>query len=397
MGEGNGLPPRRRVGAVVIGGDYQGLGIVRSAGRIGAPVCVIDDERSIARFSRYASHAVRVDDLRDGERSVEAVIATGRRLGLDGWVLFPTREETVAAFSQQRDRLLATFRVPTPGWETIRWAWDKRKTYELAGELGIPAPQTWCATSGGHLDAIDWQYPVVLKPAIKEHFFYATRAKGWLAEDRQQLERRYAEAVELIGRDEVMVQTLIPGTGQSQYAYCAFFKAGSALASMVVRRRRQHPPELGRASTYVETIELPKLEELSVRFLRAIDYYGLAELEYKYDERDGQYKLLDVNARTWGYHALGARAGVDFAAMLLRDQLGEPVEPARARPGIRWMRLLTDFPTAVVEMRRGTLGLRGYLTTIRAVDQEAVFTRRDPLPGLVELALLPYLAVRRGF
>jgi predicted ATP-grasp superfamily ATP-dependent carboligase len=397
MGEGNGLRPRRRVGAVVVGGDYQGLGIVRSTGRLGAPVCVIDDERSIARFSRYTSHAVRVEDLRDGERSVESVLATGRRLGLDGWVLFPTRDEIVAAFSQHRDHLLATFRVPTPGWNTIRWAWDKRKTYDLAGRLGISIPQTWYAASGGDPDRIDWQYPVVLKPAIKERFFYATRAKGWLAEDRAQLERRYAEAVELIGRDEVIVQTLIPGGGQSQYAYCAFFKGGSALASMVVRRRRQHPPELGRASTYVETIELPELEELSVRFLRAIDYYGLVELEYKRDERDGEYKLLDVNARTWGYHSLDARAGVDFSAMLLRDQLGEPVERVRARPGIRWMRLVTDLPTAAIEMRRGTLGLRGYLGSIRGVDEEAVFTLRDPLPGLVELALLPYLAIRRGF
>jgi D-aspartate ligase len=38
----------------------------------------------------------------------------------------------------------------------------------------------------------------------------------------------------------------------------------------------------------VETIELPDLEMLSERFLNAIDYYGLVELEYKLDLRDGQ-------------------------------------------------------------------------------------------------------------
>ena len=53
------------VGAVVIGGDYQGLGIVRSLGRRGIPVCIIDDEYSIARFSRYAQRAIRVRELRD--------------------------------------------------------------------------------------------------------------------------------------------------------------------------------------------------------------------------------------------------------------------------------------------------------------------------------------------
>jgi len=56
---GPGLPGRD-VGAVVIGGDYQGLGIARSLGRRGIPVCVIDDEISIARASRFVRDTVRV-------------------------------------------------------------------------------------------------------------------------------------------------------------------------------------------------------------------------------------------------------------------------------------------------------------------------------------------------
>src|SRR5207245_10693964 len=124
----------------------------------------------------------------------------------------------------------------------------------------------------------------------------------------------------------VMIQDLIPGDGRQQFAYCAFFKGGRAVGSMVVRRRRQHSPEFGRASTFVETIELPLLEQLSERFLRAIDYYGLVELEYKLDPRNGEYKLLDVNARTWGYHTLGPGAGVDFPYMLFADKVGEQVK-----------------------------------------------------------------------
>jgi predicted ATP-grasp superfamily ATP-dependent carboligase len=164
-----------------------------------------------------------------------------------------------------------------------------------------------------------------------------------------------------------------------------------------VRRRRQHPPEFGRASTFVETVEEPLLEQLSERFLRSIGYYGLVELEYKRDERDGTLKLLDVNARTWGYHTLGARAGVDFPALLFADQVGEPVTPCRARAGVRWVRLATDLPTAAVEAAAGRLEWRAYLRSLGRADTEAVFSRKDPLPGLVELALLPYLAVTRGF
>jgi predicted ATP-grasp superfamily ATP-dependent carboligase len=384
-------------GAVVVGGDFQGLGIARSLGRRGIPVCVVDDERSISRYSRYVGRFVRVGELREERATVETLLDVGRRLALEGWVLYPTREETVAALSRHRDRLSEVFRVPTPAWGSIRFAWDKRRTYELAAELGIPAPRTWRVASIEELDAVDGEPPFALKPAIKEHFVYATRAKAWRGETRAELRELFRRANELMPASEILVQELIPGDGRNQFAYCAFFKDGDAVGSMVARRRRQHPPEFGKASTYVETIELPELEELSLRFLRAIDYYGLVELEYKQDDRDGTFKLLDVNARTWGYHSLGARAGVDFPYLLFADQVSGVPDRGRTRPGVRWVRLLTDLPTAALLVRRRQLSVRKYLRSLRRANTEAVFSRDDPLPGFVEILLAPYLALRRGF
>src|SRR5229473_1623268 len=136
-------PPNGVPGAVIIGGDYQGLGIVRSLGRKGIPVCVIDDEHSISRYSRYTSIAVSVPNLRDTEQATNALLRIGHSLDLKGWILFPTRDELVAALSNQRCALSEFFRVPTPAWDSIQWIWDKRNTYKLAQELGIPIPQTW--------------------------------------------------------------------------------------------------------------------------------------------------------------------------------------------------------------------------------------------------------------
>jgi predicted ATP-grasp superfamily ATP-dependent carboligase len=388
---------KKTVGAVVVGGDYQGLGIVRSLGRRKVPVCVIDDERSIARFSKYTTYFVPVDSLRDEKQTVEHVLEIGRRLDLKGWVLYPTREETVAAIARNRSSLAGFFRVPTPAWDTTQWFWDKRNTYRRASELGIPTPSTWYVRDISDLENIDADPPFVIKPAIKEHFIYSTKAKAWRANSRAELRELFRRAAGLVGPGEVMVQSLIPGGGSQQFGYGAFFKEGRALGSMVVRRARQHPPEFGRASTYVETIELPLLEVLSERFLRAINYYGLVELEYKLDPRDQQYKLLDVNGRTWGYHTLGPGAGVDFPYMLFADQMGEPVEPIRGRPGVKWIRLITDLPTGVVEILGGRQSLGAYLRTLAGFHVESVFSREDPLPGLAELVLLPYLALKRGF
>jgi predicted ATP-grasp superfamily ATP-dependent carboligase len=320
------------------------------------------------------------------------------RLGLDGWVVFPTREETVAALSRHRVRLAGRYRIPTPPWDVIKWAWDKRNTYRRAAELGIPAPRSWTLHAPGDLEQVDGAPPFVIKPAIKEHFLYATGRKAWRADSRRELEHRVREASSLIGVREVIVQELVPGSGAAQLAYCAFFKEGASRARMVVRRLRQHPPEFGRASTFVETIDDSRLDEPSERFLRSIDYYGLVELEYKTDARTGEAKLLDVNARTWGYHDLGRRAGVDFPLHLYRDQLGlAPPDAGRAQPGVAWIRLATDVPTAGLELLRGSLHWRPYLRSLRMANTESVFARDDLLPGLAETALLPYLAIKRGF
>ena len=145
----------RTVGAVVIGGDYQGLGIVRSLGRQGVPVCVVDDELSISRYSRYCTKFVKLTNLHDERVAVDSLLDLGRRLGLDGWVLYPTREELVAALSRYRSELSEVFRVPTPDWESVKWAWDKRNTYRLAQSLEIPTPATHYPQSLDQLAELD--------------------------------------------------------------------------------------------------------------------------------------------------------------------------------------------------------------------------------------------------
>lgn len=387
----------RAPGAIVVSGDYQGLGIVRSLGRQGIEVVVIDDEHSIGRYSRYAVGSYRFGELRTDEQIVGALLSVAERRDVEGWVVYPTREETVAALSRHREQLSERFRIPTPDWSVTRFAWDKRNTYARAAELNIPTPRTWRISSEDELDTVDGEPPYVIKPAIKEHFFYATKCKAWRANSRDELVQRFRAAATLVGTEEVVVQELIPGDGHAQLAYCAMFKHGRPVASMLVNRLRQHPVEFGRASTFVRTIEAPEVEEASIRFLRSIDYYGLVELEYKYDRRDGLPKLLDVNARTWGYHSLGPRAGVDFPYLLYADQIGLPVPHGlEARPGISWVRLATDVPTAAAELVRRRLDWRAYLRSLRVLDVESVFTPDDLGPGFAELALLPYLAIKKG-
>jgi D-aspartate ligase len=383
---------------VVLGGDYVGLGVVRSLGPRGVPLCVVDDELSISPFSKHVEKAIRIQSIGDQDHTAEHLLRLGRKHGLEGWVLFPTRDESVAALSRHREALSELYRVSSPGWDCFEWAWDKRKTYQLAERLGIPTPRTWYPRTVDEVEAVDCEPPFVVKPAIKPRFLAATKKKAWRADSRGELARMFAEALSVTDGEPIMVQEFLPGFGERQFAYCALFKEGRALASMVARRVRQHPMDFGRASTYVETVGAPEIEELGRSFLAEIDFHGLVEVEFKHDPTTGNYNLLDMNARCWGYHSLGVAAGVDFPYLCYADQLGEPVGPEkRARTGVSWMRLLTDAPTAALEIRARRLSIRSYLAELRGRPAEAVFSVRDPKPGLAELALIPYLAKNRAF
>jgi predicted ATP-grasp superfamily ATP-dependent carboligase len=303
----------------------------------------------------------------------------------------------VAAVSLHREELSSVFKVTTPDWETTKWVWNKKNTYDLAKQLDIPCPETFNPRSEEELEPLFAKLPLAVKPAVKENFFYATGAKAWRANTPDELRQLFAAARAQIPLDELLVQEIVPGDGTSQYSYCAFFRDGEAHSSLVARRLRQHPYEFGRAATYVESTSSPEIETLSERFLKHINFYGLVEVEYKLDPGDNRYKLLDVNARIWGFHSLGSAAGVDFPYLLFADQTGLTTAGCRGKSDIGWLRLIADIPTAFSQLAHRRDDLRSYLRSLRRTRIESVFCKEDLLPSLAEVALLPYLISRKYF
>jgi predicted ATP-grasp superfamily ATP-dependent carboligase len=377
-------------GALVIGSDYRALGVVRSLGRRGVPAWVLrhGDDR-LAGFSRFAQ---RTMPLVDG---TDFLLSLCNEHGLDGWTLFASSDESAAFVARHHDELAARFRLTTPPWSVTQYAYDKRLTYPLAESLGVDVPRTWYPRDGADVSAIDCEFPVAIKPAVKDGFNRLTAAKAWRVDSRDELVARYEEACTLVDPETLMVQDVIPGGGSDQLSYAAVCDAGRPLAALTARRTRQFPMDFGRASTHVETAHLPEVEEPARALLERIGYTGLVEVEFKRDPRDGRCKLLDVNPRVWGWHTLGARAGVDFAYLAWLLARGETVPVSTPRPGVRWTRLSTDLPTVLQEIGRGRLSVRDYVGSLRGPREHAIFARDDPLPGLLELPLLASLVARR--
>jgi D-aspartate ligase len=375
---------KNQPGAIVLGGNFVGLGIVRSLGAYGIPTWVLDADRSksIAQFSRYTTRFIETK-----EAITDVLLREGRKHQLSGWVIFPVADEYVEAVSANRELLSSIYRVTTAPPEVTRFALDKRLTYRRANELGIAAPWTSVGNSVAEVEAEGVPYPVILKPAINHHFFPQTNIKAVPVENPPELQRAFAQMSRYIPADEILVQERIPGGGENQFSFCGVFKDGHAYASLVAQRRRQYPVEFGNASTFVETTDQSIVEGAGRRFLESIGFDGIAEVEFKFDPRDGKYKILDVNPRTWGWHTLGKAAGIDFTYLLWRQAVGLPVAPIETHTRAAWIREITDF-VAIAKSRNRTGEAKRLLKALSSGRlTSATLSLLDPIPFVAEFAL----------
>lgn len=371
-------------GAIVLGGNFVGLGIVRSLGARGIPTWVIDADRSksIAQFSRYTTRFIETK-----ESITDVLLKEGKQHQLDGWVLFPVNDEYVEAVSANHQLLSSIYRVTTAPVQVTEFALDKRQTYRRANELGVAAPWTAVGNCLADIEGQDVPYPVILKPAVNHHFFPQTNIKALPADNLAELQRGFAQMSAYIPPDEILVQERIPGGGENQFSYCAICKDGRAYASLVAQRRRQYPVDFGNASTFVETASQPVVEDAGRRFLESIGFDGVAEVEFKFDPRDGKYKILDVNPRIWGWHTLGKAAGIDFPYLLWQQSIGLPVVPICTHREAAWIREITDI-VSIAKSRNPVAEIKKLLGSFYGRKfTSATFSVWDPVPFFAEFAL----------
>jgi D-aspartate ligase len=385
----------RSAGALVMAADYRGLGVVRSLGRRGIPVWVLKQGgHLVASTSRYVGRNVPWPGA-DDAKEIDLLLDLAKKHGLRDWLLFPTDDHAVGLISRNRDVLASQYRVSVLPWDQLQYLCDKRLLHHTAQELGIPQPWTVWPRTKDELSQLDCPFPTILKPATRLRRNSLAVPKAWRLVDRASLLGTFDEASALVGPGNLMVQEIIPGVGEGQISYAAVCRDGCPLASIVAREKRQYPRDFGQFSTFVESVEEPKVVQSAVRLLASLRFTGLIEIEFKQDPRDGEFKLLDVNPRVWGWHTLSRRAGVDFPYLLWLLVHGQIFPAVHGRSGVRWMHTTADLPVALQEIFKGRLSFWSYLRSLQHPRESALFTWDDPAPGLLDLPLFACALAKR--
>jgi D-aspartate ligase len=386
-------------GVLLIGGDFQAVGVMRALAVEEIPCFLLAGEQGIAVHSRFARRQIRKYDLLDDLHAVAYLKQLAESEGLKGWVIFCVNDETIEFLAKNHAELSETFVLAVPPWEIAQRFYNKDQAYALAESCGIPIPRQYTADSLEGIFAANPDYPLVLKPTFKKNYYDKTKNKAILINDEADLRREYTAMSSLIPARQIVVQQMIEGGTRNLFSYAALFDGEQIVSGLAAARLRQHPMDFGHATTYAEYRENEELEQLATRFLRALNYKGVAEVEFMLDEESGQYKFIEMNGRFWGWHVLTQVAGLNFPADLYRLMLGQPVR--WAKPTVldaHWMRMITDVPTVLREVVRGRMSVRrDYWPTLASKKGFAVWSWSDPMPSLIEVAMAPYLWFKKGF
>ena len=384
---------------IIIGGHFQGLGLLRNLARHQVPTYLLDNIGiCIGRFSRYTKRFSKCPSARDESRFLKFITDLAVKENLKGWLIYPNDDEAVYFLAKYNEQLEEYYRVTTPPWDITKFAYDKVLSYKIAEQYGIPTPKTYYPSNTEELKQLDIEFPVILKPSVKVPFYDITKKKAVLVEDRRELVEEYTKAAEMIDSTQtLMIQEFIPGRSKNLFSVGSLSRNGELLAKVVVQRLRQHPMDFGHSTTYAKTLDIPELEESTSRLLKAIGYSGLSEVEFMLDPKDGKYKLLEINARPWGWHTIAIGAGVELPFLSYQDMLGEKVQKDSYTMGIKWFHMFPDFLTAAIELVTGRMKLREYLDSFKGSKEFAVMSLKDPLPFIMELVLAPYFWLKKGF
>jgi D-aspartate ligase len=385
-----------RPGVLVIVGSFQSLGILRSLASHHVPTYLIDWDLCIGRFSRCTNRFSTCPPVIEEKKFLEFLRDLAIKQNLKGWLIYPNDDRTVELLAKHKKEIDELYKVTVPDWEISKVALDKRLTYRLVEQIGIPIPKTFYPKGVDELKDLVIEFPSIIKPAIRDNFYDKARKKAIRVNNRDQLIQAYLKAASLIDRAEIMVQEFIPGASDNLYSFGSLYRDRRVLGKVVARRSRQHPVEFGRVTTHAETVHIPELEDMATQLLDAMGYHGISEVEFMWDPRDGKYKLIEMNPRFWAWHSLAIAAGVDLPYLLYLDMLGERVQVDDFKDGVHWLREMVDLFAIAGLFARGKMRLTTYLRSWRGEKTFSVLSLKDPLPFLAEILMIPYILKKRG-
>ena len=374
---------------ILLSSNTPALGVMRALGEHGIPIINYyhDVKNDFAYQSKFVQeHRVLPHPELNEQQCVDAIISEGRKH--HGSLLIPLDDASLVTTSKNKSKLEEYFRVVCCNWSVIKLIIEKKYTYDIAEKLGIPSPKsrTVNTISEAEIAGKEMQYPCLIKPSVGHRFFELFHTKMIRVDSYDEL----CENIELplSHKLELIVQEMIPGNDTSGINYNSYYANNRVCLDFTAEKVRLAPPNFGFPRVVISK-HISAVTEYSSMFLNKLGYTGYSCIEYKRDERDGVYKLMELNGRfnLSILHAL--KCGINFPYLAYNHEVNGVVpEKSDFQDDIYWIDSLKDITHSVrycaVEKYTPASLLKPYLKPHIC----AIFNAGDIKPFFKKLSIL---------
>lgn len=372
------LPP-----AIILGGGCNALSVARSLGRSGVRVYALNTPDAHVRYSRYCE-PIKEFAAKDDIRAWGDFLLSPKSAHLHGSVLLVCSDGELEFLAHNREALAAHYRLDFASAEAHLCVLNKLSTYRKAEAAQLPLPRYWAPRTLEEAEKLRdvLSYPLVVKPLYSHAYRKQFTQKGVVAHEFDTVYKTVGSA-RAAGLDVMLVE-MVPGPDSRLCSYYTYLdEAGAPQFHFTKRIIRRSPPIFGGGSYHV-TDWIPEVKELGLRFFQAVGLRGLGNVEFKLDERDGQLKLIECNARFTEGNLLVMESGLNLPLWVYNRIVGRPLPPLTSyRKDVRLWYPMEDFQAFRQLRRQGQLSLGQWLASVAHRKKLPYFRWWDPWPSLV--------------
>ncbi len=372
---------------VILTGKIGAITIMRSLGRFGIDLYVVDDDpTSPALSSKYCKkkYIKKLDDSKQ-EEYLELLIKIAEEIGKPA-LLIQTSDDMAVFIANHAEQLSQYYIFPKNDNVLIQKIISKQGMYSIARENNIPTPHTLFPQNIEDVKeyCLQGPFPVMLKAIYGQKLQARTGKKMLVVHTAEELIESYI-ALENPDEPNLMLQEYIPGDDQQVFIFNGYFDSHSkCLSAFTGYKVRQFPIHIGSASMG-ECKWNADVAELTINFMKDINYSGILDIGYRLDPRDGQYKVLDINPRVGqAFRIFVAENGMDVIRNQYLDLTNQgnndAVVPIEGR---RWIIEDYDIVSSYHYFLEGTLKISDWLKSFRRCEEAAWFSWRDPMPFII--------------
>ena len=301
------------------------LAIARSLGRLGIPVyAIVEDAYTPLARSRYLTKAFVVKQwARDSEAFLSAMSTIASAINRQT-IVIPLDDLSAVFVAENANTLSQSFLFPKLPQNLPRQLANKASFYSLCAEIGIPCAQSVAPLCLDNVREFIERaaFPVVMKAAEQWHLLN-NKFNVKVIHSREAA-LALCDQIEFQGNPQVVLQEYIPGSDWIYHGYC---NSNSGLyVSFTGKKLLDYPPGTG-ATAVGLSFRNDKIRALSEELLRAVSYSGISDIDWRQDDRDGQFKILDCNPRIgMNFRMFEDGAGIDVVRAEHLDLTGRKFE-----------------------------------------------------------------------